>query len=106
MASAPPDAELAGETGGETARTAVGRLAATVRRLRQEVWAAQAAADGRALLDLARGILIERLGLGPVEAARHLTALAEQAGDRRLAGPHGTDQDDARWHQRNLRVSR
>ncbi|GHE44294.1 transcription antitermination regulator [Streptomyces griseoaurantiacus] len=78
--SAPPDAELAGETGGETARTAVGRLAATVRRLRQEVWAAQAAADGRALLDLARGILIERLGLGPVEAARHLTALAEQAG--------------------------
>jgi serine phosphatase RsbU (regulator of sigma subunit)/PAS domain-containing protein len=76
----PLDTEAGAEPGGEAARTAVGRLAATVRRLRQEVWAAQAAADGRALVDLARGILIERLGLGPVEAARHLTALAEQAG--------------------------
>ncbi|WP_420705375.1 MULTISPECIES: SpoIIE family protein phosphatase [unclassified Streptomyces] len=74
------DAGLAAGTGDGDARSAVGRLAATVRRLRQEVWAAQAAADGRALVDLARGILIERLGLGPVEAARHLTALAEQAG--------------------------
>ncbi|MFJ9963215.1 SpoIIE family protein phosphatase [Streptomyces avermitilis] len=62
------------------AQSVAGRLATTVERLRREVWAAQAAADGRALLELAKGILIERLGFGPTEAARHLTALAERAG--------------------------
>lgn len=56
-----------------------GRLAATVERLRREVRAAQAEAEGRALVELAKGILVERLGCGPAEAARQLTELAEQA---------------------------
>nr|WP_086010129.1 SpoIIE family protein phosphatase [Streptantibioticus cattleyicolor] len=58
----------------------VGRLAATVERLRREVRAAQAEAEGRALIELAKGILVERLGCGPAQAARQLTELAEQAG--------------------------
>ncbi|WP_328430108.1 SpoIIE family protein phosphatase [Streptomyces sp. NBC_00443] len=49
-------------------------------RLRREVRAAQAAADGRALLELAKGILVERLRCGPTQAARQLAELAEQAG--------------------------
>ncbi|MGW6737445.1 SpoIIE family protein phosphatase [Streptomyces sp. NPDC055013] len=58
----------------------VGRLAATVERLRREVRAAQAEADGRALTELAKGILVERLRCGPAQAARQLAELAEQAG--------------------------
>jgi serine phosphatase RsbU (regulator of sigma subunit)/PAS domain-containing protein len=58
----------------------VGRLAATVERLRREVRAAQAEADGRALIELAKGILVERLGCGPAQAARQLAELTEQAG--------------------------
>ncbi|MFE9910780.1 SpoIIE family protein phosphatase [Streptomyces clavifer] len=60
--------------------SAVGRLAATVKRLRAEVREAHAEADGRALIELAKGILIERLGCGPAQAARQLTELADQAG--------------------------
>ncbi|MCW7942615.1 antitermination regulator [Streptomyces hygroscopicus] len=62
------------------ATSPVGRLAATVERLRREVRAAQAEADGRALIELAKGILVERLGCGPAQAARQLTELTEQAG--------------------------
>ncbi|MDR8414923.1 SpoIIE family protein phosphatase [Nonomuraea sp. 3-1Str] len=58
--------------------TRLGRLAATVERLRREVREAHAAADGRALIELAKGILVERLGCNPAEAARQLAALAEQ----------------------------
>ncbi|MBK3640246.1 MULTISPECIES: SpoIIE family protein phosphatase [Streptomyces] len=58
----------------------VGRLAATVDRLRREVRAAQAEADGRALIELAKGILVERLGCGPAQAARQLAELTAQAG--------------------------
>ncbi|MFF6785166.1 SpoIIE family protein phosphatase [Streptomyces sp. NPDC012510] len=58
----------------------VGRLAATVDRLRREVRAAQAEAEGRALIELAKGILVERLGCGPTQAARQLAELTEQAG--------------------------
>ncbi|WP_221353832.1 SpoIIE family protein phosphatase [Streptomyces beigongshangae] len=61
------------------ARYPVGRLAATVERLRREVRAAQAEADGRALVELAKGILVERLGCGPAQAARQLAELAAQA---------------------------
>ncbi|MEU9920198.1 SpoIIE family protein phosphatase [Streptomyces griseoluteus] len=68
-----PAAQAAGQV-------AVGRLAATVARLNEEVQAARAAADGRALIELAKGILIERLHCGPVQAARQLTELAEQSG--------------------------
>ncbi|MGW4566763.1 SpoIIE family protein phosphatase [Streptomyces sp. NPDC004561] len=61
------------------ANSPVGRLAATVERLSREVRAAQAEADGRALIELAKGILVERLGCGPAQAARQLTDLTEQA---------------------------
>ncbi|MGW0927975.1 SpoIIE family protein phosphatase [Streptomyces sp. NPDC002644] len=66
-----PDAETA---------AGMGRLAATVARLRDEIRAAQAAADGRALIELAKGVLIERLGCGPTAAGRQLAALAEESG--------------------------
>ncbi|MGW2237970.1 SpoIIE family protein phosphatase, partial [Streptomyces sp. NPDC001759] len=42
--------------------------------------AAQAEADGRALIELAKGILVERLGCGPAQAARQLAELTAQAG--------------------------
>ncbi|MEU2060731.1 SpoIIE family protein phosphatase [Streptomyces sp. NPDC013455] len=61
------------------ASSPVGRLAATVERLREEVRAAQAEAEGRALLELAKGILVERLGCGPAQAARQLAELTAQA---------------------------
>ncbi|MFI9808745.1 SpoIIE family protein phosphatase [Streptomyces sp. NPDC052301] len=61
------------------ATSPVGRLAATVERLRGEVRTAQAEAEGRALIELAKGILVERLGCGPAQAARQLAALTEQA---------------------------
>lgn len=75
----PPESGSGGDAGpGRT--SPVGRLAATVERLRQEVRAAQAEADGRALIELAKGILVERLGCGPTRAARQLAELTEQAG--------------------------
>ncbi|NEB04096.1 SpoIIE family protein phosphatase [Streptomyces sp. SID13726] len=75
---APPGAADGNDGTGQP--SPVGRLAATVERLRREVRAAQAEADGRALIELAKGILVERLGCGPAQAARQLTELAEQAG--------------------------
>ncbi|WP_406011544.1 SpoIIE family protein phosphatase [Streptomyces sp. NBC_00637] len=66
--------------GAAAAPSPVGRLAATVDRLRREVIKAQAEADGRALVELAKGILVERLGCGPSEAAQQLSALAGQSG--------------------------
>lgn len=68
------------EPEGAATPSPVGRLAATVDRLRREVMEAQAEADGRALVELAKGILVERLGCGPSEAAQQLSALAGQAG--------------------------
>ncbi|MFI9243552.1 SpoIIE family protein phosphatase [Streptomyces sp. NPDC053086] len=62
-----------------SAPTPVGRLAATVERLRREVRMAHAEAEGRALIELAKGILVERLGCGPAQAARQLAELTEQA---------------------------
>ncbi|GGK02996.1 transcription antitermination regulator [Pilimelia anulata] len=72
--AAPPD----------PARSA-GRLAATVDRLRAEVTRAHAAADGRALIDLAKGVLIARFGYGPVEASRQLADLARDGSVSQLA---------------------
>ncbi|MFE1263338.1 SpoIIE family protein phosphatase [Streptomyces albogriseolus] len=69
---------------GVPADSPVGRLAATVDRLSREVRAAQAEAEGRALIELAKGILVERLGCGPAQAARQLTELTEQAGTTQL----------------------
>lgn len=71
---APGDEPSSGQT------SKIGRLAATVERLRGEVRAAHAAADGRALVELAKGILIERLQCGPAQATRQLTELADQTG--------------------------
>lgn len=62
----------------------VGRLAVTVEHLRQQLQEAQAVADGRALIELAKGVLVARLGCGPAEAARQLTRLADAAGVPRL----------------------
>ncbi|MFD3548683.1 SpoIIE family protein phosphatase [Streptomyces sp. NPDC058655] len=67
-----------------SAGSAVGRLVATVERLRREVREADAAADGRALVELAKGVLVARLGCGPAHAAEQLDRLAEQAGVSRL----------------------
>ncbi|GGQ34359.1 SpoIIE family protein phosphatase [Streptomyces mutabilis] len=64
---------------GMTPLSPVGRLAATVDRLSREVRAAQAEAEGRALIELAKGILVARLGCGPAQAARQLAELAEQS---------------------------
>ncbi|WP_374936212.1 ANTAR domain-containing protein, partial [Streptomyces sp. SM1] len=69
---------------GVSADSPVGRLAATVDRLSREVRAAQAEAEGRALIELAKGILVERLGCGPAQAARQLSELTEQAGTTQL----------------------
>ncbi|MEU9350309.1 SpoIIE family protein phosphatase [Streptomyces griseoloalbus] len=69
---------------GVSADSPVGRLAATVDRLSREVRAAQAEAEGRALIELAKGILVERLGCGPAQAARQLAELTEQAGTNPL----------------------
>ncbi|MFF3849216.1 SpoIIE family protein phosphatase [Streptomyces sp. NPDC002328] len=77
--AARPTAVRAAPEDDDEAPSPVGRLAATVERLRQEVRAAQAEAEGRALVELAKGILVERLGCGPAEAARQLTELARQA---------------------------
>ncbi|WP_327749396.1 SpoIIE family protein phosphatase [Streptomyces europaeiscabiei] len=83
MSAAPgggPAAAGPPEEGGKEQPSPVGRLAATVKRLRSEVQAAHAEADGRALIELAKGILVERLGCGPSQAARQLAELTEQAG--------------------------
>ncbi|WP_328761455.1 SpoIIE family protein phosphatase [Streptomyces sp. NBC_00272] len=60
--------------------TPLGRLVATVERLRGEVQAAHAAADGRALVELAKGILIGQLSCTPAAAARQLDELSRETG--------------------------
>ncbi|MFG3226044.1 SpoIIE family protein phosphatase [Kitasatospora sp. NPDC048194] len=80
---ADPDTPATQEPGGDAA--AVGRLATTVERLRQELDQAQADAAGRAVVEMAVGVLVERLRCGPTEAARQLESLAEQAGVTTLA---------------------
>ncbi|MFQ6330118.1 SpoIIE family protein phosphatase [Nocardia sp. CWNU-33] len=72
------------ESGGSVARPVFTRLAATVERLRREVYQAQATADGRALVEMAKGVLVERLRCGPAQAALQLDILSEQAGITQL----------------------
>ncbi|WP_079403391.1 SpoIIE family protein phosphatase [Streptomyces sp. 3211] len=62
------------------ATTPLGRLVATVERLRREVREAHAAADGRALVELAKGILIGQLNCTPAAAARQLDELSRETG--------------------------
>ncbi|QMU80364.1 SpoIIE family protein phosphatase [Streptacidiphilus sp. PB12-B1b] len=69
-----PDGLSGHETG------ALGRLADTVEWLRAELQQAHAESDGRALVELATGVLVERLGCTPRQAAGQLEALADQAG--------------------------
>ncbi|MFF0203894.1 SpoIIE family protein phosphatase [Streptomyces sp. NPDC005017] len=78
-AESPGQPEASAAFAGVSPTTPVGRLAATVDRLSHAVRAAQAEAEGRALIELAKGILVERLGCGPAHAARQLTELAGQA---------------------------
>ncbi|WP_329587394.1 SpoIIE family protein phosphatase [Kitasatospora sp. NBC_01250] len=59
---------------------AVSRLAVTVEHLRRELDRAHAGAAGRSLVEVAAGVLIERLRCGPTEAVAQLTSLAAQAG--------------------------
>lgn len=56
------------------------RLGATVERLRRKLSEAGADADTRALVELAKGILMERLHCGPAEAAWQLDQLARESG--------------------------
>ncbi|MGW0637400.1 SpoIIE family protein phosphatase [Nocardia salmonicida] len=58
----------------------VPRLAATVERLHNQIRQAQAAADGRALIEMAKGVLVERLHCGPAQAATQLETLSARAG--------------------------
>ena len=80
----PTTAVPAGDGRTDRPESGVGRLAATVERLREQVREAHAAADGRALVELAKGVLVERLGCGPADAARQLALLADQAGQTPL----------------------
>ncbi|MEU3573845.1 SpoIIE family protein phosphatase [Kitasatospora sp. NPDC036755] len=64
----------------EREATAVGRLAGTVERLRLELDHAQAHTAGRAVIEMAVGVLVERLRCSPTEAARQLENLSEQSG--------------------------
>ncbi|MCA6091192.1 SpoIIE family protein phosphatase [Streptomyces sp. SCA3-4] len=81
-----PDGPAGGGGPGGSGGTAsaLGRLADTVDRLRREVREAHAAADGRALIEMAKGILVERLRCGPVQADRQLASLSARAGVTRL----------------------
>jgi serine phosphatase RsbU (regulator of sigma subunit)/PAS domain-containing protein len=74
-----PTPDLPERTGPPTT-TGLTRLAATVERLSLEMREAHAMADGRALIEMAKGILVERLGCGPAEAANQLATLADQSG--------------------------
>ncbi|MFE2177527.1 ANTAR domain-containing protein, partial [Kitasatospora sp. NPDC059462] len=73
-AAGPPD-------GGEPAADDVARqLAGTVRRLQHAAERMRAEEGTRALVDLATGMLAERLAVPPVEAAARLAHLAGEAG--------------------------
>ncbi|HUQ56322.1 SpoIIE family protein phosphatase [Lentzea sp.] len=63
-----------------TDRPAVERLVSTIDRLRREIDDERAAADSRAVVEVAKGVLVERLRCGPAQAAAQLALLAEQAG--------------------------
>ena len=60
----------------DASETSFERLAATVERLRREIREQRAGADARALIELAKGVLVERLRCGPVQAARQIEQLA------------------------------
>ncbi|WP_106399037.1 GAF domain-containing SpoIIE family protein phosphatase [Actinocorallia populi] len=65
--------------GRRTLDEGLGRLATTVERLRREVREAQHSTGGRAIIELAAGVLAERLGSGLAAAHQQLDVLAERA---------------------------
>ncbi|MEU3573811.1 ANTAR domain-containing protein [Kitasatospora sp. NPDC036755] len=67
-------------SGQEAAERTARALAETVRRLRAAAARARAEARTRAAVDLATGILAERLRLPVAEAAAHLARLARESG--------------------------
>ncbi|MDJ0343563.1 SpoIIE family protein phosphatase [Streptomyces sp. H10-C2] len=73
---AAPGAHAVTGTGGH----GVERLAAVVEGLQRRLEAQESAAAARGLIELAKGILVERGLDGPAEAARHLEQLAARAG--------------------------
>ncbi|MFE7489312.1 PAS domain-containing protein, partial [Kitasatospora sp. NPDC057541] len=73
------DRPEAGETG-ETEDTVARQLAGAVRRLQQAADRMRAEEGTRALVDLATGMLAERLTVPPAEAAARLARLAGEAG--------------------------
>ena len=75
-APVPPGAEDARDAPGPDLR----RLAAVIDRQRRELDQARAEAADRSVTDMARGVLIERLGCTPAEAATQLAVLAREAG--------------------------
>ncbi|MFJ8436704.1 SpoIIE family protein phosphatase [Kitasatospora sp. NPDC094019] len=77
-AEGPPagPAPAAGEPQGAVAR----QLAGAVRRLQHAVERMRAEEGARALVDLATGMLAERLAVSPAEAAARLAVLAREAG--------------------------
>jgi PAS domain-containing protein len=56
------------------------RLSAVIARQRQELDRERAEAAARTVLDVARGILVERLGCSAAEAGKQLARLSEQSG--------------------------
>ncbi|MGW4808955.1 SpoIIE family protein phosphatase [Kitasatospora sp. NPDC004272] len=78
---APADGAL---VDGAPADGALGRLAGAVDQLRRQLDEAQAHAAGRSVVEMAVGVLVERLRCGPTEAAKQLHLLAEQAGSTPL----------------------
>ncbi|MEU8326095.1 SpoIIE family protein phosphatase [Nonomuraea sp. NPDC048881] len=66
--------------GSSAEETGLARLAATVERLRAELHEVRRAADDRALVELAKGILVERLRCAPAQAADQLATLAARTG--------------------------
>src|SRR5215831_15036374 len=56
------------------------RLTALVARQRRELDQLRSQAAGRSIIDLARGMLMERLGCTPAEAQRQLARLAAESG--------------------------
>ena len=67
----------------ESGDSAAVRLTSLVARQGRELDAIRSQAADRCVVDLARGMLMERLGCGPAEAQRQLAHLAAEAGDRK-----------------------
>lgn len=78
-AAEPGEAAEAAEST-EVVTPGIGRLAATVDRLRVQLRNAETTADARALVELAKGILMERLRCGQADAAKQLDVLSERSG--------------------------